>query len=263
MRRILITIDGGPGNRESLRTAAMLCEMTGAGLSVAHATGDVGGVSGLGESLVVVNVVEDGRAQARAAFDDICGRMPEARFKAYTSRSADLVAWRGPGHDLILLERISREEGPKAQLLNAALFETGRPVLLLPPEPRTTPIRRPAVAWNGTAISARAIRSALPLLQPARHATLLIGSGAGNIRPDPLREYLASYGVASVLHAYDSEHLTARARGRALIAAAVASGADLLVTGAFGESAAGSILGLGRATQKLATAAPMPVLMQN
>ena len=164
---------------------------------------------------------------------------------------------------MILVERISREEGPKAQLLNAALFETGRPVMLLPPEPRTVPIRRPALAWNGTAISARAIRSALPLMQQARRATLLIGSGAGKIRPEPLREYLASYGVAAEVHAYDSDHLTARARGRALIAAAVAAEADLLVTGAFGESAASSILGLGRATQKLATAAPMPVLMQN
>jgi nucleotide-binding universal stress UspA family protein len=164
---------------------------------------------------------------------------------------------------MILVERISREEGPKAQLLNAALFETGRPVMLLPPEPRTAPIQRPALAWNGTAISARAIRSALPLMQQARRATLLIGSGAGKIRPEPLHEYLASYGVAAEVHTYDSDHLTARARGRALIAAAVASEADLLVTGAFGESAASSILGLGRATQKLATAAPMPVLMQN
>jgi nucleotide-binding universal stress UspA family protein len=263
MRRILITIDGGPGSRDSLRTAAMLCAMTGASLSVAHATGDMGGVSGLGESLVVVNAVEEGRVRARAAFDEICAGVPEGRFKAYTTTSVALVAVQGPAHDLILLERISREEGPKAQLLNAALFETGRPVMLLPPEPRTAPIRRPALAWNGTAISARAIRSALPLLQPAGRATLLIGSGAGNIRPDPLREYLASYGVATEVHAYDSDHLTARARGRALIAAAVASGADLLVTGAFGESAAGSIFGLGRATQKLATAAPMPVLMQN
>jgi len=263
MRRILIAIDGSPNSRESLRTAVMLCGMTGASLSVAHASGDAGGVSGLGESLVVVNMLEDGKARARAAFDEVCGHLPDARFKAYGATSADLIAWLGPGHDMILVERISREEGPKAQLLNAALFETGRPVMLLPPEPRTVPIRRPALAWNGTAISARAIRSALPLMQQARRATLLIGSGAGKIRPEPLREYLASYGVAAEVHAYDSDHLTARARGRALIAAAVAAEADLLVTGAFGESAASSILGLGRATQKLATAAPMPVLMQN
>jgi nucleotide-binding universal stress UspA family protein len=263
MRRILITIDGSPGNRESLRTAAMLCGMTGASLSVAHTSGDAAGVSGLGESLVVVHMVEDGKARARAAFDEVCGHLPDGRFKAYRATSADVIASQGAGHDLILLERISREEGPKAQLLNVALFETGRPVLLLPPEPRTSPIRRPAVAWNGTPNSARAIRSAVPLLQPAGRAILLIGSAAGNIRPEPLREYLASYGVATELQAYDSDHLTARARGRALIAAAATSNADLLVTGAFGETAAGSLLGLGRATRKLATAAPMPVLMQN
>lgn len=263
MRRILIAIDGSPSSRDSLRTAAMLCGMTGASLSVAHTSGDAAGVSGLGESLVVVNMVEDSNARARAAFDEICGHLPEGRYKDFRAASADVVAWLGPGHDLILVERMSREEGPKAQLLNAALFETGRPVMLLPPEPRTAPIRRPALAWNGTAISARAIRSALPFLEPAKRATLLIGSGAGDLRPQPMLDYLASYGVTAELYSYDSDHLTARARGRALIAAAVASGADLLVTGAFGESAANSLFGLGRATRKLATAAPMPVLMQN
>ena len=48
-----------------------------------------------------------------------------------------------------------------------------------------------------------------------------------------------------------------------LIAAAMACQADLLVTGAFGEPADGSILGLGRATRKIATGAQIPVLMQN
>jgi nucleotide-binding universal stress UspA family protein len=112
-------------------------------------------------------------------------------------------------------------------------------------------------------MNARAIRSAIPLLTPAGRAILLIGTGAGDIRPEPLLDYLASYGIEGAVQSYDSERLTARARGRALIAAALQHGADLLVTGAFGETAAGSILGLGRATRKLATAAPMPVLMQN
>jgi nucleotide-binding universal stress UspA family protein len=263
MRRILILIDGSPGNNESLRTAAMLSALTGAELSVAHASGDVGGVSGLGESLVVVSEMESGKARAQAAFEQISAQLPNARFKPYRTKSTDLVAWLGPGHDLVLLERVSREEGPRAELLNVALFQTGRPVVLLPPRPATTSIRRPALAWNGTVQSARAIRSALPLLQPAGRAIVVIGTGAGKVRPEPMREYLASYGVATEVHVYDSEHLTARARGRALIAAAVASGADLLVTGAYGESAASSLLGLGRATRKLATAAPMPVLMQS
>ena len=80
---------------------------------------------------------------------------------------------------------------------------------------------------------------------------------------DLLVEYLASYDLKPEVQTYRSDRLTARARGRALIAAANQSGTDYLITGAFGESQAGAIGGLGRATRKIVTAAPMTVLLQS
>lgn len=261
MRRVLITIDGSANDRESLASAATVAGMTGAALTVVHPRAAGVRVQGFGEAAYVTD--GDGETRARAAFDAVCGTLPSARFVTYEAEADAVVAWLGHAHDLVLVERLSREEGPEAETLNAALFDTGRPVLLLPPAPVTAAFRRPVLAWNGTPAASRAIRSALPLLAAPATPAVLIGSGSGKLSPTPLLDYLASYGIAAEVAHYASERLTARARGRALLAAAEDQGADLLIAGAYGEAAAGSVAGLGRATRKLVTAAWIPVLLQS
>jgi len=206
---------------------------------------------------------ENAEARAKAAYNDICADLANARFLVYEASGETIIAAVGYAYDLILLERLSSEDGPEAGNLNAALFDTGRPVLLMPPVSTIGTIRQAAICWNGTAQSSRAIKSALPLLRSAGEIVLLQGSGAGEVDVDPLLEYLAAYDLSAGVKNYDSQRLTARARGRALIAAASEAGADLLVTGAFGESRSGVLSGLGRATRKIVTAAPMPVLLQS
>ena len=169
----------------------------------------------------------------------------------------------GYAHDLVVVERLDREEGPAAAELNAALFDTGRPVLIAPP---ARPAAMPdccVIAWNGAVQAARAIASALPFLQAAGRVQILVGRGTAGFDTGPLRDYLAAHGVTAEPVAYDSERLTARARGRALLAAAAAAGGDLLVAGAYGEgSSVDDVAGLGRATRKVVTAARFPVLLQ-
>ncbi len=61
---------------------------------------------------------------------------------------------------------------------------------------------------------------------------------------------------------YDGSGLTARGRGRAIIDAATSVDAGLIVMGAFGGNQIDALLGLGRTTRKLATASPVPLLLQ-
>ncbi|MBM3489354.1 MAG: hypothetical protein FJX68_02725 [Alphaproteobacteria bacterium] len=239
MRRILLLIDGEAGCRPMLAQALRVGEVTGASLTVAHPAVPAPGAM-LDEVPVVIDRPADDKAWA--AFQAVCGGRGDARYLAYRAGGGDIVATLGPGYDLILLERLKRETGAEADLLNAALFETGRPVLLLPTTMLALPFARPVLAWNGTAMNARAIRSALPLLRPTGNAVLLVGSGAGKANPEPLLEYLQAAGVTAEVRSYASERLTARGRGRALIAAARALESDLLVTGAFGARASGSRL---------------------
>ncbi len=266
MKRILIVIDGSANDAESLASAKTFAIMAGAHLTVAHARVANQSLVGFGEFIFAASDVDSSaqnEAQAKAAFDAVCGDLPDARFLVYDASCDTITAAIGYAYDLIMVERLSSEDGPEASNLNAALFETGRLVLLVPPRAASGPIKRAAIVWNSSAQTARAIKSALPLLQIAQDVVLLTGSGTGEVAVALLLEYLAAYDLAPSVQAYDSERLTARARGRALIAAAGEAGADLLVMGAFGEGQAGAIAGLGRATRKIVTAAPMPVLLQS
>ncbi|NQV60751.1 MAG: universal stress protein [Alphaproteobacteria bacterium] len=266
MKRILIVIDGSANDAESLASAKTFAIMAGAHLTVAHARVANQSLVGFGEFIFAASDVDrsaQNEAQAKAAFDAVCGDLPDARFLVYDASCDTITAAIGYAYDLIMVERLSSEDGPEASNLNAALFETGRLVLLVPPRAASGPIKRAAIVWNSSAQTARAIKSALPLLQIAQDIVLLTGSGTGEVAVALLLEYLAAYDLAPSVQAYDSERLTARARGRALIAAAGEAGADLLVMGAFGEGQAGAIAGLGRATRKIVTAAPMPVLLQS
>ncbi len=265
MKRILIVIDGSENDADSLTSARACANMTAAQLTVAHARIPHHSIVGVGEFLYAGDDSkgsEQNEARAKSAFDEVCGDLADKRLLIYDAGGEEIIAATGHGYDLIIVERLSREDGPEASNLNAALFDTGRPVLLIPPVATSKGMEHVAIAWNGTAQTARAVKSALPLLRPEQTITVLQGSG-GEAPTDFLLEYLGAYGLSPQVQSYDSERLTARARGRALIAASVETDADLLVTGAFGESRPGVLSGLGRATRKVVTAAPMPVLMQS
>ena len=61
----------------------------------------------------------------------------------------------------------------------------------------------------------------------------------------------------------DGSGLTARGRGRAIIEAVLSVNASFMVMGAFGDNQFDALLGLGRTTRTLATAAPVPLLLQS
>ena len=266
MRRILIVIDGSDNDIDSLTAAKIFAELTGAQLSVAYAQTSGRSPVGLGEIVLATsdaNRSTQSQAQAQTAFDTVCGDQSNARFLVYNASCDTITTAIGHAYDLIIVERLSNENGPEASNLNAAIFDTGRLVLLIPPNAANKPVEKAAIAWNGSVQTARAIKSSLPLLKTAKKIVLLTGNGMDKVAIDLLVEYLAAYDLKPEVQTYRSDRLTARARGRALIAAANQLGTDYLITGAFGESQAGAIGGLGRATRKIVTAAPMTVLLQS
>ena len=167
--------------------------------------------------------------------------------------------WVGGG---TILERISGEEGPEVSALNTALFDTGGPVLVSPPAPLATVGEHVALVWSPTAQSARATRSALPVLAQAGTVSILTNSANAAARPEELAAYLADHGIAAGSVTFDGAKLTGRGRGRAILAAAQEIAADLIVMGAYGEKRLKSIVGLGRATRKIVSGSPVPVLLQ-
>src|SRR6267154_416515 len=70
--------------------------------------------------------------------------------------------------DTIILGRPGRSrQGPRMTTLEAALFESGRPVLLTPPVPPRSLGENILIAWNCSTEQARATALAMPLLAKA------------------------------------------------------------------------------------------------
>src|SRR6266566_6880343 len=70
--------------------------------------------------------------------------------------------------DVIVLGRPARDlKGSRMTTLEAALFESGRPVLIAPPSPRAQIGTYPLIAWNCSTEHARTIALAMPILKQA------------------------------------------------------------------------------------------------
>lgn len=268
MKRLLITIDGSANDYASLKSAMLLARRLGADLSVVYTALPPEAFYGYAEAAVPVafdnsQEAEAAAERARAAYDAVCAEWPGADWSTTEEFSADAIARLGPLADLVIVERLSQEEGPSAAGFNAALFDGAGPVFVTPPEPKPTLATNPVIAWNGSREAALAVKSAMPLLQLAGRATVLTGHDESSDGLRGLKTYLGAYGVAMTVQAFSSDQMTARGRARALLKAAEDLSADLLVMGAYGENAISALFGLGRATRKIITAARMPVLLHH
>ena len=71
----------------------------------------------------------------------------------------------------------------RAEPLNAALFDAGRPLLAVPAGSAPRLDGQPAVvAWNGTGEAARALSAAIPLLRDGASETYVLHAGEPEIR---------------------------------------------------------------------------------
>jgi nucleotide-binding universal stress UspA family protein len=180
-------------------------------------------------------------------------------------KQAAVIAVHGRLADLIAVAQPDRARNLGLNTLEAALLETGKPVLLCPPQPTQPP--QPvaavgchvAVAWNGSCEAARAVTIGLPVLAAAESVTIIaLSDGAQKpLGPEALKDYLASHGIAAGIA---TEKSKATAVGGALLKIARASGADLLLMGAYGQSRRRELV-MGGVTQHIIEHADLPVLL--
>lgn len=167
--------------------------------------------------------------------------------------------------DLVVLAKPYGEGRSYASeaILEAALFEGGAPVLVLPGKPRDEEFgKRVVLAWNQSNESLRAARAALPILKAASavNITIIDPPAHGPERSDPggmLSQLLSRHGIhaeVSVLAKTlpkTSEVLSRHARD---------VNADLIVMGAYGHSRFREAI-LGGTTRNMLEMADIPVLM--
>ncbi|MFO0991778.1 MAG: hypothetical protein U1E67_07600 [Hyphomicrobiales bacterium] len=266
MRRAIIYLDGSPNDKESLGFALSFCESLNCRLTVSLILPPEEIMPAAMDSVVTVidNRAEHDAAQAlgRAAYKEMCTGKPFVDYVESPLGIVDAIAEGGHLYDVTLLERLNSTEGSEVTDFNAALFDSGAPVLISPPGHAIWKADHATLVWNNTMQAARAIRSSVPILKKAKSVVVLTNSANEAADADEVKRYLACHEVVAEAKTYRSENLTARGRGKAVLAAATEAGSDFLVMGAFGESQISALLGLGRATEKIVTACKIPVLVQ-
>ncbi len=176
-----------------------------------------------------------------------------------SGRQVDVIKTHGRLTDLIVVAKPDRDRNLGANTLKAALFNTGRPVLMCPPGPPPEGLgARVALAWNGSLEAARAVALCLDVLRGAEDVVVLTGGAPAKhgARAEDLMTYLRLRGVDARQHRFEAR----RRIGEALLREARAAGADMLIMGAYGDSHERETL-FGGNTQIVVDEARMPVAL--
>lgn len=150
---------------------------------------------------------------------------------------------------------------PRVATLETALFESGRPILIAPPQPPAGIGSTVSIAWNGSTETARAIALAMPILRQAKRTIVLSIENSGVPGPDggQVAEHLRRNGIAC-------ETLSAargsRSVGAAIVEESTRMGCDLIVKGAFTQSRLRQMI-FGGATMHLINETTLPVFMSH
>lgn len=165
-------------------------------------------------------------------------------------------------YDLTVVGRPAHTgEGPRMTTLEAALFDSGRPILVAPPKARETFGTNVVISWNHSMESAHTVAFGIELLQKAKTVSVLTIEGVTVPGPDgaQLCDYLSVHGI-------DAAELTVPSHGRrpgvAILEEAEKLGCDLLFKGAYTQSRLRQMI-LGGATSQILDGTTVPVFMAN
>lgn len=168
---------------------------------------------------------------------------PSASWCELQGLRSGLVARYGKAADLVVMAR-PPESRPTATF-EAAVLETGRPLLVIPRTMERFVPDTILVAWNCSTEASRSLAHSLPLLQQARRVVVAsVGHGeALQPSPETVCEYLAAHGIGAEVVILTPG---SRSTGEVLAATIADDGADLAVMGAYdrkrlGEPAFGGV----------------------
>jgi len=282
---ILAVLDGRAGSEAVLDTALSLGKDFESAVELLHVeAGPESAVPMLGENvsgIVIEQVMESieseiARRAAEAkrlyAVGCVAAGLPvidheatppagrfSVRFEHIIGQETEELAKRGRLTDLVMVARPSDEDGGAGpRTLEAGMFDTGRPVLMVPPGTKGPLGAKVALAWNGTREAARAVGAALPILGKAGRVVILTARRSkDDTKPSRLAHYLALHGVKAETWAFTPQRDSI---GTELMIEAAEAGADMLVMGAYGHSRLREFI-LGGATRRVVAEAAIPVLM--
>jgi len=284
MKSILAPIDGTATSNGVLQAAFVLAGAFKAHINVLHVQPDPkAAVPLLGEGMSgamiedMISMAEkegnEQRQKARALYQDMLAKhdvsesdVPvegvdlSASWVDDQGREDEVIAHHGRLGDLILVSKPQQENEVYTTLaLNAALFETGRPMLLLPASSMTAFPEIVTICWNGSMEGARAVAAALPFIKMAKTVHVITADTSSTDGPvgENLAKYLRWHGVETQSVFFSP---AGKSVGLALLSESKKLGAELMIMGGYTHSRMRELI-LGGATRDVIENADIPVVM--
>ncbi len=284
IKTLLAPVSAADVSRSTLEVALAVASRVGAHIDVMHVRPDPRGLvpytgEGMDGSMIeeIMDVTEreggERAAQTKELFDAFAAEKsvtvtaePAAgddvtiSWHTDVGREDEIVAIRGRLYDLIVVGRPLKDAAlPSPITLEAALLDTGRPIIVAPPEAPATLGTSIAIAWEGSPEAARAIADAMPLLEQAETITILAPANGqvAPIDPEDLVRQLGWHGVSARVQPFDA---AVTELGAAFLDQCAQAGADMLIKGAYSQSRLRQLI-LGGRTRHILANTTIPVLL--
>jgi nucleotide-binding universal stress UspA family protein len=186
---------------------------------------------------------------------------PSASWREEDGRQNAVVGMIGRVFDLILVEQPEKLASIAEATLEDALFESGRPVMMVPKGAPPMMGECVAVAWNGSTETATTVALAMPFLDQAKEIVVVAVGAQHMPEPGPSGDELAR---TLERHGHKVSLRTAFGRqkpqGESFLQEAMAAGADLMLKGAYTQSRIRQMI-FGGATRHIIMESKIPVVM--
>ncbi|MDB3954051.1 universal stress protein [Alphaproteobacteria bacterium] len=287
MKTILVPIEEREGLDAILDTALLTAKVFGSyieGLYYQPTAASAMVVAGEGLVVTTPELVEsveqqdrDRREQVHKHFEDFMTERnipigkpklpqnkPRANWIEEESPNSEIVGSRSRVFDLTVVARPKKGTNIAAMsILEAALFEGGKPILIAPPHSPSKLDEHIAIAWNGSTETARTVAFSMPFINRAKKVTIITIEDFGVPGPtaQELARQLEQNGI-EIETDYKHVDRSKESPGKVFLDEAKEIGADLLVKGAYTQSRIRQMI-FGGATDYILWNSEIPVLMAN
>lgn len=281
IKTVLAEITGNAADETVLETALQVAERHGAHITVLHVKRDMlepAWDAGMVDYGPIIDILQQEAKKhegaARRRFEDWRKRhrlaekaeppgakRPTVSFVAQSGIARGRLTDEGRVSDLTVMMRPEIAPADTSTEFETFLFETGRPVLLVPAKSAGDVYKHVMVAWDGSLEAARAVALAMPFLEEAEKVSVYTGGDQASPRSGKpaadLVKHLAWHDIKVGIAASSPK---AESVGADLLDSCRKAKANLLVMGAYTHSRLRQVV-LGGVTRHVLANAKLPLLM--